>query len=381
MLNTIEHIRFLVTKEILNKLSPEEEALLMEETARNPLAAETREHMLQAAKDPDLVSYLNSDRPLRQSSIILSRIESRKRKSRIIYSLAAASAAAFALIFIVPKALQVNSGKPDHTLAGSKGLFMSGNTVLLQVSGGQTVALSGDTTEFSLGNTKLKAAGNTLSYSPSARRTRDYATLTVPSGKDYILKLTDGSQVHLNAASTVRFPMEFEPAKREISITGEAYIKAAASSNAPFIVHIPGQTIEVLGTEFNVNCYDSLHHKVSLVNGKVRVRRETENIELLPGQQVLISPAGMSANIFDRYETLSWLEGRYVLNNVTLQEVCTVIERLYAVSIQVDNKALLTSRFTGKIQKGQPVEQVLRGLESTSGITYSLDAEGNYHIK
>lgn len=381
MLNTLEHIRFLVTKEILNKLSPEEEAFLMEETVKNPLAAEMREQMLENAKDPGLISYLNSDKPQQQSSIILSRIEASKRKTRIIYSLAAATAAAIALLLIINKALLVNSAKPDHSLAGSQGLPDSGNTVMLHVSGGQTIALAGDTTEFSIGNAKLTTAGNTLSYSPSARRTRDYATLSVPPGKDYILKLSDGSQVHLNAASTVRFPMEFEAAKREISITGEAYLKVAASSNAPFTVHIPGQTIEVLGTEFNINCYDSLQHKVALVSGKVRVQGPNENVELLPGQQADITPAGISTNIFDRYETLSWLEGRYILNNVTLKEVCSIIERLYAVSIQVENKELLKSRFTGKIQKGQPIEQILRGLESTSGITYSIDADGNYHIR
>ena len=196
-----------------------------------------------------------------------------------------------------------------------------------------------------------------------------------------MLKLPDGSQIHLNAASTVRFPMEFEAGKRQIAITGEAYIKVSANSNAPFTVSIPGQTIEVLGTEFNINCYDSLQHKVSLVSGKVRVNRENENMELLPGQQVLISPGSMSAQAFDRYETLAWLEGRYVLNNATLQEVCTVIRRLYDISVQVDNKMLLQSRYSGKINKAEPLEQVLRGLASTSGMTYNKDAEGIYHIR
>jgi ferric-dicitrate binding protein FerR (iron transport regulator) len=227
----------------------------------------------------------------------------------------------------------------------------------------------------------MKAAGKMLSYTTSNGNKVSYAILTVPPGKDYTLLLPDGSEVHLNSASTIRFPMAFGANGREISLSGEAFIKVAANENAPFRVRLGQELIEVLGTEFNVNGYDSLHRTVSLVTGKVRVTTEKAKVELKPGEEAVITQDKVSRQAFDPYTTLSWLDGRYVLNNKTLEEVCLLIGRLYGVNIMVENKALLKSRFTGKILRGQPVEQVLRGLESTSGMTYNVDSEGTYHIK
>jgi transmembrane sensor len=377
----LEHIRFLVTKEILGKLSAEEKAALMEEVASNPIAEETREDMLAVSQNPELLNYLQSDRPGKQSAIVLEKLSNRKKKTRIIYSFAAASAAAVALFFAVPAIFQFNSDRSHPSSLKMDSVAAAGKSVQIQVSGGPTLELKEDTSEFYIGTYKMKSSGKTLTYTALYSKELRYATLTVPPAKDYTLMLPDGSEVHLNAASTIRFPMAFDSHRREISLSGEAFIKVAINENAPFRVRLGQEVIEVLGTEFNVNGYDSLHRTVSLVSGKVRVITEKAKVELKPGEEAVITQGKLSRQTFDPYTTLSWLDGRYVLSNVTLEEVCLLLGRLYGVSVEVDNKTLLKSRFTGKILKGQPIEQVLRGLESTNGITYRLDSEGIYHIK
>ncbi len=381
MENQLEHIRFLVTKEILKTLSDEERNFLMEEVAKNPDAAETREDLLSVSQDPELLAYLNSERPGSQSTIIMDRLSVRKRKRRVIYSVAIAGAAAVVLFFAIPKALHLGSGKSQPSFAKNEQVPVMGKSVQLRLSGGQAIDLKEDTAEFVIGEQKMKTIGKILTYLPSDNHKARFATLTVPAGKDYIVKLPDGSEVHLNSVSTIRFPMVFDQNLREIMITGEAYIKVAPHAGTIFRVKLPGQSVDVLGTEFNVNCYDSLRHTVSLVAGKVRVSTEKDHWELSPGEEAVAGQDKLISRPFDRYSTLAWLDGRYILNNISLQEVCALIIRIYGVSVQVDNKALLQSRFTGKIIKSQPLEQVLRGLASTSGITYEQDAEGTYHIR
>jgi ferric-dicitrate binding protein FerR (iron transport regulator) len=291
----------------------------------------------------------------------LERLSNGKKKTRVIYWAVAASAAAVALFFAIPAVLKFSDREPHSSMVKMESTPTANKTIRLQLSGGQAIDLKEDTSEFYLGAHKMKAAGKMLSYT----------TLLLP----------DGSEVHLNSASTIRFPMAFGANGREISLSGEAFIKVAANENAPFRVRLGQELIEVLGTEFNVNGYDSLHRTVSLVTGKVRVTTEKAKVELKPGEEAVITQDKVSRQAFDPYTTLSWLDGRYVLNNKTLEEVCLLIGRLYGVNIMVENKALLKSRFTGKILRGQPVEQVLRGLESTSGMTYNVDSEGTYHIK
>lgn len=377
----LEHIRFLVTKEILGKLSAEEKAALIQEVATNRVAFETRADMLSVSQDPELLNYLQSDRPGKQSAIVLERLSSHKKKARVIYWAVAASAAVVTLFFAIPAVLKLKDGKPHSPLVTMESVPAAGKSIRLQLSGGQTIDLKEDTSEFYIGAHKMKAVGKMLSYTASDRKEVTYATLMVPPGKDYTLLLPDGSEVHLNSASTIRFPMAFGDNHREISLSGEAFIKVAPNINAPFRVQFGHEIIEVLGTEFNVNGYDSLHRTVSLVSGRVRVTTEKAKMELKQGEEAVISPQKLFRQTFDPYITLSWRDGRYVLNNKTLEEVCLLIGRLYGVNIEVENKALLKSRFTGKILKGQPVELVLRGLESTSGITYQIDSEGTYHIK
>jgi ferric-dicitrate binding protein FerR (iron transport regulator) len=381
MENQLEHIRFLVTKEILGTLSEEERNFLMEEVAKNPDAEETREDLLTVAQNPELLAYLHSERLAKQSALIMERFSNRRRKVRIIYSIAAASAAAIALFFVIPQTLQLKFGKSNPSLVENQSVPVTGKSIQLTLSAGQMVDLTEDITEFTIGDQKMKTTGKTLTYQPSVRSQKSYATLSVPAGKDYILKLPDGSQVHLNSVSSIRFPLAFDENLREIAITGEAYIKVAPNAKAPFRVKLWGETIDVLGTEFNINCYDSLRHTISLVTGKVRIHTEKNHIELTPGLEAVAGEDGLYSRSFDRYITLGWLDGRYILNSTTLEEVCSMIRRLYGVSLQVENKALLQNRFTGRIIKGQPLEQVLRGLASTSGINYDLDAQGTYHIR
>jgi ferric-dicitrate binding protein FerR (iron transport regulator) len=198
----------------------------------------------------------------------------------------------------------------------------------------------------------------------------EYAILKTPDGKDYTMHLSDGTEVQLNAATTMRFPLSFTGNKREVFINGEAFLKVSPNKDKPFIVHLPHSTVLVLGTEFNVNTYKE--ERIALVTGALKVN----GMLLKPGQEAVASVI----HTFDETEVLSWRNGKFVFNNTTLEEVCKIIPRIYGISVELDNKTIADKRFSGVIDKNKPIEHVLEALKATNGIDYYSD-NGTFHIR
>ncbi|MEO1013158.1 MAG: FecR domain-containing protein, partial [Bacteroidota bacterium] len=95
--------------------------------------------------------------------------------------------------------------------------------------------------------------------------------LEIPYGKIFEVVLSDGTLVHLNSGTKMRYPVKFlEGQKREVFIHGEAYFDVAKDKNRPFIVNADDLAVEVLGTEFNITSYqEDREIRTVLVEGSV----------------------------------------------------------------------------------------------------------------
>lgn len=67
-------------------------------------------------------------------------------------------------------------------------------------------------------------------------------TITVPAGQRVNLDLPDGSNVWLNAGTTMKYPVSFMKGKREVILDGEAYFEVAHNEKSPFVVRTHGST-------------------------------------------------------------------------------------------------------------------------------------------
>ena len=77
--------------------------------------------------------------------------------------------------------------------------------------------------------------------------------LIVPRGGEYNVELADGTLVYLNAESELQYPVTFIGESREVTLRGEAYFKVTKNNEKPFIVKSEGLSVQVWGTEFNLN--------------------------------------------------------------------------------------------------------------------------------
>lgn len=208
-----------------------------------------------------------------------------------------------------------------------------------------------------------------------------YNTIRVSYGKRFRLLLSDGTTVHLNSGTTLKFPVRFLDAseRREVFLEGEAYFEVARNEGQPFIVDTGDMKIRVLGTKFNVSTYpDDRATDVVLVEGRVQldakdnVSRESQILE--PGFKASFDR--LQNKIITREVTTSaytsWITGELVFRNMTFEAILKKLERRYNVTIENRNVRLAGERFNANFGD-EPIETVLRGLKTAYEIEFEID--------
>ncbi|WCT10702.1 FecR family protein [Mucilaginibacter jinjuensis] len=204
-----------------------------------------------------------------------------------------------------------------------------------------------------------------------------YNTITTPRGGQYNVILADGTQVWLNAASSLKFPTSFTGKERNVELTGEAYFEVAKNKTMPFHVTTVGQTIEVLGTHFNVNAYaDEAAIKTTLLEGSVKVSGGNAQAIIKPGEQAslnvsVVNPAITVTDGIDTDEVMAWKNGSFYFNNADIQTVMRQISRWYNVDIEYAGK-IPEDHFTGKFSRNMTASNALKVLEFT-GVNFKIE--------
>ncbi|MBN9299947.1 MAG: FecR domain-containing protein [Filimonas sp.] len=199
-----------------------------------------------------------------------------------------------------------------------------------------------------------------------------FNTLAIPHGKDYHLQLADGTEVWLNAATELQFPLAFSGNTRRVKIKGEAYFKVAHDAAHPFIVETLQGDVQVLGTEFNVKNYPGEAMATSLVNGSIHLHPQVgEDILLQPGQAFVTDKSNKSyVEPFNEIVTLGWMRGLYYFNNCPLEDIRGVVERWYNVQVTF-KEGHGNKRFTGVLEKNKPLTLFLNNISISSGIPFN----------
>ena len=265
------------------------------------------------------------------------------------------------------KPAQVASAKP----ALPNDIAPGGNKATLTLANGSVVVLNDQQngTLSSQGNTRvIKLNEGRVAYNASSGGGAQiaYNTITTPRGGKYQVVLADGSNVWLNAASSIRFPTAFAGKERDVEITGEVYFEVAKNKAMPFIVKSGGVKVEVLGTHFNVMSYnDELAVKTTLLEGSVKVSQGAITAIIKPGQQAKITTGNSNINVIDDVDTdeaIAWKNDMFVFNNAGIEAIMRQIARWYDVEVSYDGP-VTADHFTGKVSRNASAAQVLKILE------------------
>jgi len=190
--------------------------------------------------------------------------------------------------------------------------------------------------------------------SENNRLTNQIATVSVdsleviaPVGSRTVFELSDGSVVHLNYGSRIKYPQNFFGKTRGITLTGEAYFDVAHNPDKPFVVSAGHLDVKAAGTVFNVNAYPENNDiATTLVEGKVLLGKALKNgnvetiKEMIPGQHVTYAKnTGAVKTSKERIEKyIAWKDGMLVFDNEPIDQVALRLSRMFNVEIKVDDK-------------------------------------------
>ncbi len=201
-------------------------------------------------------------------------------------------------------------------------------------------------------------------------------TVKVPVSGEYHFTLSDGTRVWLNSESEITFPVSFVGGSREVVVKGEAYFEVKSDKVHPFIVHAKEVDIEVVGTKFNVAAYEDSHRVVTtLAEGRVNVEMSGQVVGLSPDEQVSVDlkSGKMAKNSVSASTNISWIQGIFEYENMTLEEITAQLSRWYDVDFIFSDAEFKTRRFTGVVKKYDELNNVLKIIEKTTNVCFMIN--------
>lgn len=234
-------------------------------------------------------------------------------------------------------------------------------------------------------------SNNSIRSAKYADMVVDSLEIMAPIGSRIKAQLSDGTEVHLNSGSRLKYPRNFSGENRELSLSGEGFFDVAHDPKHPFVVKTKRLNIKALGTKFNVLSYpenDAI--TTTLIEGKVVLERFTENGAtktigtMTPGQHVEYHVnSGKSSSTNGNIEKyIAWKDGLLIFDNSSIEEVAERLSRMFNVEIEVTNEIedyTYTVKFVDEslsqildlLTKATPVDYVLLPREKLHDGTYS----------
>ncbi|TCD26976.1 FecR family protein [Pedobacter psychrodurus] len=190
--------------------------------------------------------------------------------------------------------------------------------------------------------------------------------ISTPRGGQYQVSLPDGTKVWLNAATTLKYPYAFAKNERVVELNGEAYFEVSKDHTRPFRVKTEVQTVEVLGTHFNINAYnDEAAVKTTLLEGAVKVSAASGSVNLHPGEQSQLNTNNARLIVdqqIDIDKEMAWKNNIFSFDNDDLQTIMRQISRWYDVDVVYQGK-ITSEKYIGEIPRNSNLAEVFKILE------------------
>ncbi len=242
--------------------------------------------------------------------------------------------------------------------------------------------------------------------SPEQSLSVTYTEIKAPLGARSEIRLSDSTEVILNAGSSIRYRGDYNSLNRDLVLEGEAYFKVARNTNLPLVVNAGNINIKATGTEFNVKAYaDDGIIETTLVNGKVEISQKGNEgddriLVLEPNQKAIyalhsdkitlekikeieplaVRPAKIITDKLlvspktDVEQVTAWTKNKLIIRSENLESLCTKLQRKYDVTFVFKDEGIKKYRFTG-VLLDETFQQVMDVIKLVSPIDYMLDGK------
>ncbi len=168
--------------------------------------------------------------------------------------------------------------------------------------------------------------------------------------------LADNSEVWLNSGARITGDEAFSKTNRSIHLEGEAYFDVHRDEALPFVIHVNGVEITVLGTAFNVKAYKNFV-EVKVEEGKVQVKdKDIGGIEILTKDMMTVVDVerhGFSTDLVFDKNSLYWKTGRLTFKDSPINQILQTIEQTFDIRIELLNPELADCKLSGSFGGSQ----------------------------
>ena len=185
-----------------------------------------------------------------------------------------------------------------------------------------------------------------------------------PMGGRTNIVLPDGSQVILNAGSSLRYSNLFDNRNRNVELSGEAFFDVVRMNGSPFTVHTAGYDVVVQGTRFNVSAYpDDNFVATKLFGGRVEVQRGDTVVEMQAGQMVVYDKQSQRLTTSHiAMDNRGWVDHRLNAEDMSLQRLTKILSRQYDVNIHITDTRLQTVAVTMHLNHVDNIDDIMLAL-------------------
>jgi len=198
----------------------------------------------------------------------------------------------------------------------------------------------------------------------------DYLTISTPKGGFIKMKLSDGTEVSLNANSNLKYPMHFNATVRKVYAEGELFFDVAKDTSRPFVIHSDKQIIEVLGTSFNLYTNKNIA-KTTLIDGIVKIIVKEKGYTLKPGEQAIVSNSVKIIDVKVDNE-IDWTNGYFIFDNTSFVDLLNEIEDWYNVKFVFETDEIIDIELFGTVSRQVKLSELLKVLELNTKYKFQI---------
>ena len=189
--------------------------------------------------------------------------------------------------------------------------------------------------------------------------------------------LPDGTVVSIGTETQVIPAPDYGKDKRIVHLSGEAFFEVAKDADKPFLVQAGEQTIEALGTSFNVMAYHKAKEIATTLNtGEVRIATagKAQTVRLQPNQQLVYNKDTRTLKLHkvDAAEYSAWRNGYYRFKEENLRDILERLGSIYGASIHVETTRFDKFQFTGTFYRGQSLKELMEVLRLSVPLNYTI---------
>ncbi len=214
------------------------------------------------------------------------------------------------------------------------------------------------------------------SESPHAKTTINGNTITTYHDSEFWMTLEDGTRVHLNYCTQLRYPIHFNSETREVELNGEAYFYVAKDGDRPFIVHTSNGDVKQYGTEFNINTKDEIGMtRIVLVNGSISVTpKGGREYMMKPNDMAILQPRETEPMIsqVDITPYIAWNTGTFMFEDYTLEQLMRVLGHWYNKQVIFEKDDIREMRFTGEFDKYESIVPTMKAIHKVTGLRVEI---------